>query len=131
MSLHDAIAVAAEALAWLTVPLGIVMLGISLARRSWSRQYRSVKGVVSGVHRGDATVRWFSDGGEVHEAVVDFEAPPPAEGDARTIWVHPSRPDEARTDDPAHDGRVLLTLGAVLTSVGVLGLVLSFVLPLL
>jgi len=127
----DALSTAAEAIAWITLPLGVALLFAALARRSWAHRYSPAKGVVTDLQRGDATVRWFSDGGDVHEAIVAFDETPPSVGDARTIWVHPSRPDVARTDDPAHDGRVLLTLGVVLSSVGVVGVVLSFVLPLL
>ena len=131
MSPTDAIAVASEALAWLTLPFGVVLLIAALARRSWAHRYVAVKGVVTNVQRGDVTVRWFSDGGAVHEATAEFDEPAPLVGDARTIWVHPARPDSLRVDDPSHDGRVLLTVGAILGVVGMVSVVLSFVLPLL
>jgi hypothetical protein len=127
----DAIAIAAEAVSWLALPLGIVLLGLGLSRRSWSRRYSAVKAVVTAVTGHDATLRWFGDGGALHESTEPFDTTVPNVGDARTIWVHPARPESLRLDDPAHDGRVLLTTGGILTVVGVIAVVLSFVLPLL
>lgn len=127
----SATAIAAEAVAWLALPVGLVLLTIGLARREWSRQYRSVTAVVAAVDGTVATVRWFSDGGAVHEASAVLDDATPQVGDARGIWVHPSRPESMRLDDPGHDGRVLATIGGILTLVGVVGALLSFVLPLL
>lgn len=131
MNPSDALSTAAEAIAWITVPLAVALLVAALARRSWAHRYTVAKAVVTDLHRGDATVRWFSGDGDVHEAIVAFDETPQSVGDARTIWVHPSRPDVARTDDPAHDGRVLMTLGVVLAVVGAMAVMLSFVVPLL
>lgn len=47
------------------------------------------------------------------------------------MWVHPSRPDTPRLDDPSHDGRVLLTLGGILTTVGAIATIVAFLLPLM
>lgn len=127
----DAIAIAAEVFAWLTLPIGIVLLSIGLARRSWSRRYASTKAVVAAVHDHEVTLRWFGDGGAVHEMRAEPSAQAAVVGDARTVWVHPSRPDEARIDDPAHDGRILTTLGWILTAIGAIAVVLSTVMPLL
>lgn len=127
----DAIAIAAEVFAWLTLPIGIVLLSIGLARRSWSRRYVATKAVVAAADAGEVTLRWFGDGGAVHETYAPPSTQAAAVGDARTVWVHPGRPDEARVDDPAHDGRILTTLGGILTGTGVVALVLSTVLPLL
>jgi len=125
----DVIAIAAEVFAWLTLPIGVVLLIAGLARRSWSSRYRTQKAVVAIVKDRDAKIRWFSDGGAVHEATSPLTGPIPAVGDARTVWVHPSRPESPRLDDPSHDGRVLITLGGILTAVGVIATVLAFVLP--
>ena len=127
----DAIAIAAEVFAWLTVPIGIVLLSIGIARRGWSRRYVTTKAVVAAADDRGITLRWFGDGGAVHETVAPPTAQASAVGDARTVWVHPSRPDEARVDDPAHDGRILTTLGWILTGTGTVAVVLSTVLPLL
>lgn len=127
----DAIAIAAEVFAWLTLPVGIVLLVAGFARRSWSRRYRAVKAVITTVKDGVAKLRWFGDGGAVHECTLPLTGPIPAVGDARTVWVHSSRPDSPRLDDPVHDGRVLLTLGGILTAVGVIATLLSSILPLL
>lgn len=133
MSPLDAIAIAAEVFAWLTLPIGIVLLSIGLARRSWSRRYIATKAVVAAVHEQarEVTLRWFGDGGAVHEMRAEPSTSAASVGDARTVWVHPSRPDEARVDDPAHDGRILTTLGWILSGTGVIAVVLSSVLPLL
>lgn len=133
MSPLDAIAIAAEVFAWLTLPIGIVLLSIGLARRSWAQRYVTTKAVVAGVHEREreVTLRWFGDGGAVHEMRAEPSAQAAAVGDARTVWVHPNRPDEARIDDPRHDGRVLTTLGWILTGTGAVAVVLSTVLPLL
>jgi hypothetical protein len=127
----DAIAIAAEVFAWLTLPVGIVLLVSGLARRAWAKRYRPAKAVITTVHDRDAKLRWFAEGGAVHESVSPLTGPIPAVGDARTVWVHPSRPESPRLDDPAHDGRVLLMLGGILTTVGAIAVLLSFVLPLL
>jgi hypothetical protein len=126
----DAIAIAAEAFAWLTLPSGIIVLIAGLVRRSWARGYQSVKAVITTVHDHDAKLRWFGEGGAVHESVSPLTGPSPAVGDARTVWVHPSRPETPRLDDPVHDGRALLTIGGILGGVGVVAVVLSTVLPL-
>ncbi|MDO9590402.1 MAG: hypothetical protein Q7J04_04605 [Microcella sp.] len=131
MSPLDAIAIAAEAISWLALPLGLVLLIAGLARRSWSHRYVAVKAVVTGVSGHHATLRWFGEGGALHESTEHIEDRVPTVGDARTIWVHPARPDSMRIDDPTHDGRVLLTIGGILTAVGVIAIALSFVLPLL
>lgn len=125
----DAIAIAAEVFAWLTLPVGLVLLISGLARRSWSRRYQPVKAVITTVHNTDAKLRWFGDGGAVHESTSPLTGPIPAVGDARTVWVHPSRPESPRLDDPAHDGRVLLTLGGILTSVGIIATLVSNLMP--
>ncbi len=127
----DAIATAAEAISWVALPIGLVLLGVGLARRSWSSRYTAVKAVVTAVSGNDATLRWFGEGGALHESTEHLDSRVPTVGDARTIWVHPSRPESLRLDDPAHDGRVLLTTGGILTAVGAIAVVLSFVLPLL
>ncbi len=127
----DAIAIAGEVFAWLTLPLGAALLVAGLARRSWARRYRAVKAVITTVKDRDAKLRWFGDGGDVHESSSPLTGPIPAVGDARTVWVHPSRPESPRLDTPEHDGRVLLTLGGILTAVGVIAAVVSFVFPLL
>ena len=127
----DAIATAAEAISWVALPIGIVLLIAGFARRAWSNRYASVKAVVTAVTGDYATLRWFGEGGALHESTEHLDGPVPTVGDARTIWVHPSRPESLRVDDPAHDGRVLLTTGGILTAVGALAVVLSFVLPLL
>ena len=127
----DAIASAAEAISWLALPLGIVLLISGLARRSWSSRYSAMKAVVTAVTGDFATLRWFGEGGALHESTEPVMGAVPVVGDARTIWVHPARPDTLRLDDPMHDGRVLLTLGMILTSVGVFAVVLAFVLPLI
>ncbi len=125
----DAIAIAAEVFAWLTLPVGVVLLISGLARRSWARRYRPAKAVITTVKDRDAKLRWFGDGGAVHESVSPLTGPIPAVGDARTVWVHPSRPESPRLDDPAHDGRVLLMLGGILTGVGVVAIIVSNLLP--
>lgn len=130
MSPLDAIAIAAEAISWLSLPLGLVLLIIGVARRSWSSRYVSVKAVVTAVDGHEATLRWFGESGALHESTEHVHGRAPTVGDARTIWVHPARPESLRLDDPAHDGRVLLTTGGILTAVGVIAVVLSFVLPL-
>jgi hypothetical protein len=127
----DAVAIAAEAVSWLALPLGIVLLGLGLSRRSWSHRYVAVKAVVTAVSGHDATLRWFGDGGALHESTEPIDGLIPTVGDARTIWVHPARPESLRLDDPAHDGRILLTTGGILAAVGVIAVVVSFVLPLL
>jgi len=126
----DAIAIAAEVFAWLTLPVGVVLLVAGLSRRSWSRRYNPVKAVITTVRDREAKLRWFGDGGAVHESSSPLTGPIPAVGDARTVWVHPARPESPRLDDPAHDGRVLLTLGGILTGVGVIAILLSSILPL-
>ena len=125
----DAIAIAAEVFAWLTLPVGILLLIVGLARRSWSRRYQPVKAVITTVKDHDAKLRWFGDGGAVHESTSPLTGPIPAVGDARTVWVHPSRPESPRLDDPAHDGRVLLTLGGILTGVGVIATLAANLMP--
>lgn len=111
--------------------MGLVLLGLGLARRSWSHRYAPVKAVVTAVGAHDVTLRWFGEGGALHESTEPIDGAVPAVGDARMIWVHPARPESLRLDDPAHDGRILLTTGGILTGVGVIAVVVSFVLPLL
>lgn len=125
----DAIAIAAEVFAWLTLPVGIVLLIAGLARRSWAKRYRTAKAVITTVKDRDAKLRWFGDGGAVHESTSPLTGPIPAVGDARTVWVHPSRPETPRLDDPGHDGRVLLTLGGILTGVGLVATLVSNLMP--
>jgi len=127
----DAIAIVGEVVSWLLLPSGLLLLVIGLARRSWARRYRSAKAVITNVDERDAKLRWFGDEGDVHETVSPLTGPIPAVGDARTVWVHPSRPENARLDSPAHDGRALLTLGGILTAVGAIAVAVSFLLPLL
>lgn len=126
----DAVATAAEVFAWLTLPVGLVLLISGLSRRAWTRRYRAVKAVITKVRDREAKLRWFSDGGAVHESSTPLTGPIPTVGDARTVWVHPARPESPRLDDPGHDGRVLLTLGGILTGVGVIATLLSAILPL-
>lgn len=127
----DAIAIVGEVVSWLLLPSGLLLLVIGLARRSWARRYRSAKAVITNVDERDAKLRWFGDEGDVHETVSPLTGPIPAVGDARTVWVHPSRPESARLDTPAHDGRALITLGGILTAVGAIAVAVSFLLPLL
>lgn len=127
----DAIAIVAEVVSWLLLPSGLLLLIIGLSRRAWSSKYRSAKAVITNVTEYDAKLRWFGDGGDVHETVSDLTGPIPAVGDARTVWVHPSRPESARLDSPTHDGRALITLGGILTAVGAIAVAVSFLLPLL
>lgn len=131
MSPPDAIAIAAEVIAYLALPLGLALLIAGLVRRSWSHRYAAVKAVVTALSGPDATLRWFGDGGALHESIEPVTGSIPTVGDARTVWVHPARPDSLRLDDPAHDGRVMFIVGGILTAVGVIATVVSFVLPLL
>ncbi len=127
----DAIAIAAEVFAWLALPVGIVLLAVGIGRRAWSSRYTTAKAVVATVRDRDAKIRWFGEEGEVRESTSPLTGQIPAVGDARTVWVHPSRPDTPRLDDPSHDGRVLLTLGGILTTVGSIATIVSFLLPLM
>ncbi|WAB85131.1 hypothetical protein OVN20_06170 [Microcella daejeonensis] len=125
----DAIALAAEVIAWLTLPIGVVLLAIGFGRRAWANRYRSAKAVITNVDDRDAKLRWFGEEGEVHETVSPLTGPIPAVGDARTVWIHPARPGSARLDTPVHDGRALLLLGWILTGVGVIGILVSNLMP--
>lgn len=131
----DAIAIAAEVFAWLTLPLGAVLLATGLARRGAARRRVETTAVVAAVHElgheREVTLRWFGDGGAVHEMRAAPTAQAAEVGDARSVWVHPLRPADARADDPAHDGRALTTVGWMLSGTGAIALVLSAVLPLL
>jgi hypothetical protein len=129
----DAVAVAAEALSWLLVPLGLLLLVAATLRRSWAARYRRTQSVVVATDDASMTLRWFGeyDRAQAHEMSAPLDELAKTAGDARTVWVHPSGPDKARLDSPAHDGRALLALGALFASVGVIATVVSFVLPLL
>jgi hypothetical protein len=129
----DTVAVVAEAVSWVLVPLGLLMLVAASLRRSWAARYRRTRAVVVATDRATMSLRWFGehDRSEAHEMQAPIDEPTPTVGDARTVWVHPSRLENARLDSPAHDGRALLALGVLFTSVGVVAIVVSFVLPLL
>jgi hypothetical protein len=128
----DAVAVAAETLSWVLVPLGLALLIAASLRRSWAARYRRTRAVAVATNDATMTLRWFGehDRNEAHEMQAPIDDPAPTVGDARTVWVHPSRLENARLDSPAHDGRALLVLGAILTGVGGVALVASFLLPL-
>lgn len=126
-----AVALATEVLAWLALPVGIVLVVVGLARRAWAARYEPVQAVITNVREREAKLRWFSQGAEVHESSSPLTGPIPAVGDGRTVWVHPSRPESPRLDDPSHDGRALLLLGGILGGIGLLAAIASFLLPLL
>jgi hypothetical protein len=126
----DAVAIVSELIAWLVLPLAAVILAAGILRRVWAARYRSAKAVVVEAHHHTVTLRWFGEGGVVHEMVTALGGRTPAVGDARTGWVHPSRPESLRLDSPVHDGRALLTLGAIFGAVGTLAAAVSFLLPL-
>lgn len=125
----DAASLIAEVFAWVALPTGSLFLAIGIARRVWAARYVPQKAVIATVHERDAKLRWFGEGHEVIEAVAPLTGSIPAVGDARTVWVHPLRPDSPRLDDPAGDGRALLIVGGIAFGVGMLGLVAGLVIP--
>lgn len=127
----DALSLIGEVFSWLALPIAAVMLAIGWGRRAWARRYRPVKAVITTVRENDAKLRWFGEGFEVHESVSPITGSIPAVGDARTVWVHPSRPESPRLDDPAHDGRALLIIGAIAAVVGILGAAIGVIAPFL
>lgn len=125
----DAASLIAEVFAWVALPAGVLFLSIGIGRRVWASKYRTQKAVITTVHERDAKLRWFGEGREVIEAVAPLTGSIPAVGDARTVWVHPLRPDSPRLDDPASDGRAMLIVGGIAFAVGMLGLVAGIVIP--
>lgn len=125
----DAAGLIAEVFAWVALPTGALFLAIGIARRVWASRYEQQKAVITTVHERDAKVRWFGHEHEVVEAVAPLTGSIPAVGDARTVWVHPLRPDSPRLDDPASDGRAMLIVGGIAFAVGMLGLVAGIAIP--
>lgn len=125
----DAASLIAEVFAWVALPTGVLFLAIGIARRVWASRYEQQKAVITTVHESDARLRWFGEGREVIEAIAPLTGSIPAVGDARTVWVHPLKPDSPRLDDPATDGRAMLIVGGIAFAVGMLGLVAGIAIP--
>ncbi|MDQ0642341.1 hypothetical protein [Microbacterium murale] len=121
MQIIDTLAAVGEAMSWIGLGVGIPLLivagMVALTEGTWERVDIAV------IQRDDVPIaRWFARG-DFHER--------PLRGSELTAedwhsgYVSARNPDNARIHPPM-GRRVLLTLGVIFTSAGVIGFVVSF-----
>jgi uncharacterized protein YjeT (DUF2065 family) len=108
-----AISLIVEFLTWIALVPGIALYAAGVSIR--------VADAPAGAD-GTASVRvlrWFDDGGEVHEAPADTaETRDLSPGSDVRVWFSPRAPWRVRTHAPELDGRALRITGLVLIGIG-------------
>jgi hypothetical protein len=133
----DAASLVLELFSWIGLSLGLPLLLAGYLRRlafsGWTQTMAVVvaRNPVPDAPRDDDTphlFRWLGEDGHLYELPADTEETAHlVEGDDVTVYVHPRRAEQARTDSPHREGHVLRLLGCIFTGIGVLSVVLSIV----
>jgi hypothetical protein len=124
----DTLAIISELFTWIGLLGGVVLLTIGLTIRAHAGNWVKTTGVVA-TGGGGNVLRWFDNDGEVHQTdATTAESAHLAPGSDITVYFRPRRPHVSRTDSPDHDGRAILTTGAVLLGIGLLAAIVGLVL---
>jgi hypothetical protein len=120
-----AISLIVEFLTWIALVPGIALYAAGVSIRVLGRRWTPTEGLVADAPAGaDGTasvrvLRWFDDGGEVHEAPADTaETRDLSPGSDVRVWFSPRAPWRVRTHAPELDGRALRITGLVLIGIG-------------
>ncbi|MCI1019546.1 hypothetical protein HWD99_12995 [Microbacterium sp. C5A9] len=124
MQTLDTLALVGEVLSWIGLGIGLPLLLLGLLIGSIEGPWRSIE--IAIIERdGSVFARWFA-GGDFHERPLRRGEPVPPEAEWTVGVVSANDPARARVGEPPHFRRVLMTLGIVFASVGVIGLLISF-----
>lgn len=123
----DRVGEIAEVFTWLGLLMGILVLLLGLVVRLLEGSWLTAEAGVEEID-GDLQMTWTADDGEVYRRFLDPDERD-AVGAVRPVTVHyrRGRPLHAHLDKRTHASRVLVLLGAILTGVGVIALVVQFV----
>lgn len=124
MQALDTFSLVGEVLSWFGLGLGIPALLLAAFVRLLDGRWEEIE--VAVIERdGFSVARWFAQA-DFHERPLRRSETAYAEPGWHAGFVSSNDPQRARLGEPPHLGRVLLTLGIVFCSVGVVGLILSF-----
>ncbi|WP_101848287.1 hypothetical protein [Zhihengliuella sp. ISTPL4] len=124
MQLVDTLSVVGEVLAWIGLGIGAPLLIVALLIRLVEGQWVPVE--IAVIDRdGRLSARWFA-GGDFHERSLRRGERAPADDGWVEGFYSSNDPSRARIGEPPHLRRVLRTVGIVFATVGVLGLIGSF-----
>lgn len=119
MNTIDALALISELFTWIGLISGTVLLAVGLTIRATASRWVSTTGVIAS-GGGGTLIRWFDRSGDVHQVdATTAECAGLQPGSDITVYFSPLRPDRARTDSPAHDGRGIVVTGSILLGLGV------------
>lgn len=110
-----------ELLTWVGLIPGITFLVFGYVRRAFAARYEQTWGIIIPSPAGTSHLwfRWIDLARDAQTAPVPLDADETlAIGDEVEVYFDPRNPDGARLDHPSADGRVLRTVGWVLTGVG-------------
>ncbi|MBT2484073.1 MULTISPECIES: hypothetical protein [unclassified Microbacterium] len=128
MQAVDALSLVGEVLSWFGLGIGIPALLFAAVVGALDGRWDEIE--IAVVDRdGYSLARWFAQG-DFHERPLRRSESPYAEPGWHAGFVSSNDPQRARLGEPPHLRRVLVTLGIVFCSVGVLGLIASLM-PLL
>jgi len=120
----DAFALVGDVMSWIGLAIGLPLLIVAMMIRHLEGEWIPIE--IAVIDRsGTSTARWFA-GGDFHERPIRrHEHASGGEG-----WVdgfiRANDPSRARIGDPPDPRRILRTVGVAFTSVGVVGLIVSF-----
>lgn len=121
----DRVGEIAELFTWLGLLTGVLVLLLGAVVRLFEGTWLTAEADVEEID-GALQIAWEGDDGEIARRFLHPDERPSV-GDDRIITVHyrRGRPLDAHLDKRTHASRVLLLLGAILTAVGVVGVVVQ------
>lgn len=117
----DTLALVGEVFSWVGLGVGVPVLFLAMLIRVVEGPWRDIE--IAVIDRdGAAIARWFV-AGDFHERPLRRDESAFAEIGWHDGVVSANNPERSRLGEPPHLRRVLVTLGIVFSSVGVLGLI--------
>ncbi|MBC7723334.1 MAG: hypothetical protein H7146_01095 [Burkholderiaceae bacterium] len=121
LSTSDALMLVLELLTWVGLIPGLILLAIGYARRAFASRFQQTWGIIIPSPAGTSHLwfRWIDLTRDAQSAPVPVDADESLRvGDEVEVWFDPRNSENARLDHPSADGRVLRTIGWVLSGVG-------------
>lgn len=120
----DAFALVGDVMSWIGLAIGLPLLVMAMCVRHPEEDWVAIE--IAVIERdGHVFARWFA-GGDFHERRLRRHEPASAEEGWVDGVIRANDPSRLRIGEPLDPRRILWTVGIAFTSVGAVGLIVSF-----